>query len=76
MRDEERVDVVERADVGLPDDAPQVQHPPAQDGVGEQPDAVELEQDRAVADPRDRRSLHLHTVMQPPRSGQGVTPME
>ena len=57
MRDEHRVEPTDRCRVHRRADTPQVRDPAAEDGIGEHTRAVQLQQDRAVADPGDSGAL-------------------
>ena len=50
MGEQHRVDVVGRRDVGR---TPQVHHAPAEDGVGDQAGAVQVDDDRRVPEPAE-----------------------
>ena len=58
VRDEHRVDATDRTGVGRPS-AAQMQHPVAQHGIGQEPSAVEVDDERPVPEPGDRPVLGL-----------------
>ena len=57
VREEHRIEVREHLVVRERDDTPEVRDASAQNGVGDQPHTAELEQDRAVAQPREPQTL-------------------